>query len=549
MRQTRRQAAIALASSEQPSKQAGTTMPTEPIPPPPTPENSSQQNGIKTDQANKDPLILTDMDRVLMQARTHIRVLDEPLLSKLPPGALKQVVDENEFESACKLSAIDPAAAASRLINLGAAGGPEALLEFASLCLTGPVGTVGTRRSLRSTAIFLLDRIITDHPDFTPALCLKGEAFLPQMHVGKADPETPMFVLKEAYAIFCKAAALGSIQGKFLKARWLITMAPIHKNSSKAVQGKNLVKECAEQNCARALVFLAQCYEFPGRFSPVSFSKDLPASRSAREKVILSLYMRAAELGDADALNDVGSSYATGYGGLKNDFDMAVSFYVRAIRAGSLHAFDNLGTHYETGMSNQYPERIDYAKALHYYRHGARLRCTKCCANLASAYEEGMAGVLPRDTGKAERYYRHTVFLADDDNDAQSASRALKDLVALYVTRIKLNLPDSDCVKITNKKLARWLPKRMIEATFADVNKAIAVAMRGRSKQLVDLIGEVNATQILEYAKDLVDRVQHDDDGPSETDRLLIKHVFGTFSSDTVRLSSRQGKAKRMRLR
>lgn len=489
----------------------------------------------------------SDTDRLRMQARTHIRVLPKKLLEKLPADAFKQVVDEADFEDTCKLAAKDRLAAARRMAKFAEPVGAPALVEFATLCLTGPVGEVGSRRALRATAVLLLDRVLVVQPNHAAALCLKGEALLPKAHTGKADPDTPMHVLKEAFALFCKAADTGYLKGKFLKGRWLITMAPVHKSRAKAMEGKNIVRECAEAGVARALLFLAQCYEFPGRFSPVSFSRDLPTSRLQRERVILSMYMRAAELGDADALNDVGSSYATAYGGLKHDFDAAVKYYVRAIQAGSLYAFDNLGTLYETGMSNHFPERIDNAKALHYYQRGAKLRCTKCSANLASAYVDGLAGVLRRDTEKAEQYYRYTILLADDDNDSQTALNAMKDLVGLYMTKLKLSAPNSEAVRSTNKKLEQCLPKNMIAATLTDVNKAITASMRGKERQLDDLLGEYNSAQVSEYARDILDRVEQQNAGPSEEDKVLIEHVFGSFSKDLLRLGSRAHRAKRRR--
>eukprot|EP00171_Calliarthron_tuberculosum_P001749 IDg1749t1 len=220
------------------------------------------------------------------------------------------------------------------------------MLEFASLCLDGPVGVVGTRRTLRATAILLLDKVLAEQPDCARALCLKGEALLSPEHLGKAGLETPMILHKEAFALFCKAADTGCVKAKFLKGRWLVTMAAIHNSDVKTAEGKKLIKECREAGVRSALLFLSQCYEFPGRFSPMWFSKDIPKSRKDRQRIFLDLTMGAVELGDADALNDVGSSYATAYGGLQHDFEAAERYYLRAIRAGSLHAFHNLAIQY-----------------------------------------------------------------------------------------------------------------------------------------------------------------------------------------------------------
>lgn len=159
-------------------------------------------------------------------------------------------------------------------------------------------------------------------------------------------------------------------------------MVPAHGDVARGEAGKKTIVEAAKRDCARAIVHLAKCYEHPDRFALLSFESDLPKDELTREKFILEYYFRAAELGDPDALNDVGSSHATGYGGLPFDFDRAVVYYVRAINAGSKHAFDNLGAHYETGMNGHGKDRVDCNKAVYYYRQGARMRCPKCAYNL-----------------------------------------------------------------------------------------------------------------------------------------------------------------------
>lgn len=486
------------------------------------------------------------VEQRILRMQTDMATLQKEVAmvkESVPPR--KRSAEEDAFEQACQTASEDPSSAADTLASLAKDAGSPALIEFARLCISGPVGHVGARRALRAVAIILLDKVLSVEPDNTSAMCVKGEALLPPIHVGNADPDAPMPVLKEAYALFKRAADLGSMEALFLKGRWLITMAPVHRSESQAAEGKRNVKTAAEAGLARALVFLAQCYEFPARFSPVSFTRDLPTGKTAREKLILSYYMKAAQLGDADALNDVGSSYATGYGGLRHDFDEAVRYYVKAIQAGSLHAFDNLGTHYETGMSGRFPERIDLKKALHYYRHGARMRCSKCAHNLAAAYEEGLQDTLVRDTTHAEKYYRHTIYLADDDNDPQTACRALKDLIALYITRIKMNANDEAVVERTKKRLARYLTARMIASTMNDVNKALAGAVKGKTKVLVDLVGEFNARMVTQRAKELLDRV-HRDEACSESDKQLVKSMFGAYVPQEPRGTGRS-RAKRRR--
>lgn len=476
-----------------------------------------------------------DDELIALQGQTRLRAaLPERIMAKLPEHVRKQLIDTTQFEEACVAAAEDHNEAAERMEKL-AQGDLDTMVEFATICIDGPVGKVGKRRALRATACQLLDTVLAKDPDHTAALCVKGEMLMPRSHYGKADPETPAYILVEAYKLFVKAADLGSIDGKFLKGRWLVTMAGSHKNEDKGEEGKRLIEDAAANGLAKANVFLGQCYEFPGRFGKVKF--NLP--ENIKKDVILKYYMRAAEFGDPDALNDVGSSYATGYGSLEKNFDETIKYYVKAIRAGSLHAFDNLGTHYETGMSGDAIDRIDYKKAMYYYRAGARMRCSKCVLNLACAYEEGMQGVVERDTKEAENYYRYAILIADDDNDAANASRALKELIALYITRLKSNQPASECVQITEKKIYKWLNKRMANGTLNEVNKKIAQSIReARPNKLAELVGDTNAQRIFGKAESLVEEYKKDTkDGQDPTPSLEIrmKHIFGNYVDDVVK--------------
>eukprot|EP00171_Calliarthron_tuberculosum_P002299 IDg2299t1 len=96
------------------------------------------------------------------------------------------------------------------------------MLKFASLCLDGLVEVVGTRRTLRATAIFLLDDVLVEQPDCAPALCLNREELISPEHLGKAGLETPMIFQKHSFDIFCKAADTGCVRAKLLKSRWLL---------------------------------------------------------------------------------------------------------------------------------------------------------------------------------------------------------------------------------------------------------------------------------------------------------------------------------------
>lgn len=369
---------------------------------------------------------------------------------------------------------------------------------------------------LRAVAVTLLDGIIesgdSSDPVVADAMCLKGELLLPYVYYGKNVAHVPRSVLQEAYTLFERAA---SPLGTFLKGRWLLSMEPLHKDASEAEIGRQCVKNAAEEGCARALVFLAHRYEYPELDRGVSFAGDVPKGKVARENFILGLYLKAAELGDPDALNDVGTSYAEGYGQVVCDFDRAVDYYVRAINMGSLHAFDNLGTHYETGMGGRCPDRVDFEKALFYYRMGVESRCPKCAYNLGAAHEEGMQAVLQKDLVLAERFYNLSILLADDCNDLQTAVKSLKDLTALLVTRIKMGNPDdAEVERMKGELVGLNKGEERAGRLWARIHKAIGQAVKGRTAGLTELLGDENARMI-------VDRVK------KEKDRDLANYLLG----------------------
>ena len=56
--------------------------------------------------------------------------------------------------------------------------------------------------------------------------------------------------------------------------------------------------------------------------------------------MIVKWYMKAAEMGEDNPMNEVGSSYTTKFDDLPYDFNEAVKYYVRTIKAGYLKAFE-----------------------------------------------------------------------------------------------------------------------------------------------------------------------------------------------------------------
>lgn len=404
---------------------------------------------------------------------------------------------------------------------------PALLIEFARQLEFGPCGRVGERPAQRYLALCILSHVLQQHPKNVKALCLKGELLLPVVHYGRSYPTTPLSVLEEALS--CFDAASHDPTGLFLKGRLLVTMEAIHNDVDKSKMGKACVLKAASSGCGRASVFLAHRYEYPQLDQSVSFASDVPKDRDAKQRFIVNLYKKAAEANDPDGLNDLGTSYSEGYGGLQPDFDVVVDLYLRAIEAGSIHAYDNLGTHYETGMGRRAPDRIDYERALFYYKQGVQRGCPKCASNLAAAYEEGMGDVLPKDLTRARRYYMLCLKLCNDCNDLQTAGRAVSDLMSLLVTVIKLKGPASTEARKCEKLLGAVIPSKESSDEFLGrINKALFQAIRNRSKRsLVRMVGEENSSLLFKKAKD----VWNNSEGLPEADHeAAIEQMFGDYA-------------------
>ena len=489
------------------------------------------------------PIFVDKKELLQMEARTHISCLSLKNEQNLPGNAFKKVTDSKTFEAACLLAAKDHRGCAKSLVKQ-ARGNLEAMVEFATLLISAPVGRIGSRRNMRAAAVILLDRVLSINSNHTIAMCVKGEMLLPRPFFGTGPSDTPYPVIEEAFSYFCKADMLGSREGRFLRGRWLVTLSSIHKSRRRTREGMQYVKEAADGGHARAYVFLAQVHEFPGKYG---WNDGNPTK--ANKKQIVQWYLKAAELGNPEALNDVGSCYATGFGGLPYSFDEAIRYYVHAVKAGALMAFENLGTHYETGMSGMAEERIDYQKAMFYYRQGARVRCSKCAYNIAVAYDEGLGDEVERDTRKVESYLRYSLIIAEDDNDEFMKKKSMKDLVTMYLCRIKTSEHDADTVKETMTKLSSLLNKRMLHGTLDELNKCLAAAVRNNDDvNCITLLGETSGRLVFKAAKQLVAELQSHDDEVDEGIESKLSHMFGSYAKQIKRDFFARPQTKRRRV-
>lgn len=82
---------------------------------------------------------------------------------------------------------------------------------------------------------------------------------------------------------------------------------------------------------------------------------------------ITDLYEEEIEIGNADAMNDLGSHYYVGRRGFLQSFSEAVELYHQAAMNGNRQAQENLGYCYYYGRDME----RDYEKAFHYFALGA----------------------------------------------------------------------------------------------------------------------------------------------------------------------------------
>ncbi|OAN13769.1 hypothetical protein A3K86_14505 [Photobacterium jeanii] len=109
-------------------------------------------------------------------------------------------------------------------------------------------------------------------------------------------------------------------------------------------------------------------------------------------------YQKAADKGDAFALNNLAIFYQNGVG-VTRDYAKAIDLYKKAIDVGSKTAFYNLGRMYQDGTG----VARNYSKAKAYFQKGAEKGEANAQNSLANLYTEGKG--VERDHKKAYEWY------------------------------------------------------------------------------------------------------------------------------------------------
>ena len=120
------------------------------------------------------------------------------------------------------------------------------------------------------------------------------------------------------------------------------------------------------------------------------------------------LFEQAAELGNADALNELGLMYNDG-NGVEQDYGKARAYYEQAAELGSQYAMCNLGWMYEHGQGVE----ADGKKAAALYEQAAELGNADAMRNLAQLYYDGNG--VEQDYKKAAAWFQKAADLGNDE--------------------------------------------------------------------------------------------------------------------------------------
>ena len=118
-------------------------------------------------------------------------------------------------------------------------------------------------------------------------------------------------------------------------------------------------------------------------------------------------YVRAARLGNADAINNVGTAYATGRGVAAPNPPEALRWYRRAAEKGSLEGMSNLARAYYLGEGAP----VNYAKATVWFERAAKEGHPSAMNTLGTMYAQGRG--VRQDPSKAFALYQQSATLGN----------------------------------------------------------------------------------------------------------------------------------------
>lgn len=146
--------------------------------------------------------------------------------------------------------------------------------------------------------------------------------------------------------------------------------------------------------------------------------KQAAAARSAGDAAkAFSLYLQAAEMGDAGAMAEAGNMYSDGVGTAKS-YPNAMSWYSKGADRGNSQCMVALGSMYYLGSGIQ----KDYVRAAYWFQKASDAGNAAGKYDLGEMYESGLG--VTRDVNRAKALYREAADLGDDEARRRLAALA-----------------------------------------------------------------------------------------------------------------------------
>ncbi len=137
------------------------------------------------------------------------------------------------------------------------------------------------------------------------------------------------------------------------------------------------------------------------------YNAGLAKRRDGKPQDAAALFRQAADLGDTNAMLELGESYANGEGISKDDLE-ALRWFLRAAGGGNTAAMLSLGGMYLFG-SDAVPQSDD--EAVRWFQKAADLKNPAGLYDLAGLYEKGQG--VPRSIEKAKQLYQESAALGN----------------------------------------------------------------------------------------------------------------------------------------
>jgi len=203
-----------------------------------------------------------------------------------------------------------------------------------------------------------------------------------------------------------KAHELSNQRGSFYYALQFFEGSGVDKDIKFAETTVNAVLPDLESKAAAGqaeyIVILADMYSF-GLVKPQSYEQAMVH------------YLRAADLGNLEAMCDLGYMYSAGQG-TEKDLEKSFYWYLKSAELGYLHSMRDVGQAYYFGIGTD----VDYKKAVEWFSRASKLNYSHATCDLALCYLKGH-GVKKNLTKAAKAYL---LALKQDE------SRAVRDLIA-----------------------------------------------------------------------------------------------------------------------